>query len=395
MIFDRDGVLNKDIGYAYRPDQIEWTEGAIEAVKTVNDAGLFAFVATNQSGVARGYYTEADVETLHAWMNAELVKHGARIDAFAFCPHHEDGTVERYAQACDCRKPGPGMILSLLRRFPVDPARTVMIGDNASDMAAAKAAGVGGLRFEGGSVLAALDPFLPRLAGRAVARIHVTGASGSGCTTLAAALAARLEVSHIDTDDFYWTQTEPPYQVKRELDQATAMLRAAVIQADGGFVMSGSLENWAAPLTPQVGRVVFIDTPDDVRMARLRAREITRFGDRIAPGGDMHRTSVEFLDWASRYEFGDRPGRSRMRQEAWLETLPCRVIRVDGAQPVEKLVDVALEALQLISRPLWSPTAAMTSARISPISAHPRGSGDPGLNRCTPLARTGSRLPRG
>ena len=132
MIFDRDGVLNKDVGYAYRPDQIEWTEGAIQAVRTVNDAGLFAFVATNQSGVARGYYTEADVETLHAWMNAELVKHGARIDAFAFCPHHEDGTVERYAQACDCRKPGPGMILSLLRRFPVDPARTVMIGDNAA-----------------------------------------------------------------------------------------------------------------------------------------------------------------------------------------------------------------------------------------------------------------------
>ena len=164
VIFDRDGVLNKDVGYAYRPDQIEWTEGAIQAVKTVNDAGLFAFVATNQSGVARGYYTEADVETLHAWMNAELVKHGARIDAFAFCPHHEDGTVERYAQACDCRKPGPGMILSLLNRFPVDPAFTVLIGDKASDIQGAKAAGVEGVQFKGGSLLAAVRPSIERLA---------------------------------------------------------------------------------------------------------------------------------------------------------------------------------------------------------------------------------------
>jgi D-glycero-D-manno-heptose 1,7-bisphosphate phosphatase len=342
VIFDRDGTLNIDVGYAYRPDQIEWVEGAIAAVKAVNDAGLFAFVATNQSGVARGFYTEADVEALHAWMNAELAKHGARIDAFAYCPHHVDGTVEGYAVECDWRKPGPGMILSLLKRFPVDPSRTLMIGDNASDVVAARAAGVGGLRFEGGSVLEALAPFLLRLSGPVIARIHVTGASGSGCTTLAAALAARLGVRHIDTDDFYWTQTEPPYQVKRDLGQATAMLRAAVIQADGGFVMSGSLENWAAPLTPQVARVVFIDTPDALRMARLRAREVARFGDRIAPGGDMHRTSVEFLDWASRYEFGDRPGRSRARHEAWLKTLPCRVIRVDGAQPVETLVDLAL-----------------------------------------------------
>jgi D,D-heptose 1,7-bisphosphate phosphatase len=164
VIFDRDGVLNRDIGYAYRPGQIEWVEGAIAAVKAVNDAGLYAFVATNQSGVARGFYTEADVETLHAWMNAELAKHGAHIDAFAYCPHHEDGTVKRYAKACDWRKPGPGMILDLLARFPIDPARTLMIGDNDSDMAAARAAGISGVRFGGGSVLEALRPTLVRLA---------------------------------------------------------------------------------------------------------------------------------------------------------------------------------------------------------------------------------------
>jgi D-glycero-D-manno-heptose 1,7-bisphosphate phosphatase len=163
VIFDRDGVLNKDVGYAYRPDQIEWVEGAIAAVKAVNDAGLYAFVATNQSGVARGLYTEADVQALHAWMNAELAKHGAHIDAFAYCPHHVDGTVAGYGVECNFRKPGPGMILSLLRRFPVDPARAVMIGDNESDVAAAEAAGIVGVRFRGGSLVEALADCLPAL----------------------------------------------------------------------------------------------------------------------------------------------------------------------------------------------------------------------------------------
>ncbi len=165
VIFDRDGVLNLDHGYVHRPDQFEWVEGAREAVKAVNDAGLYAFVATNQSGVARGYYTEADVIALHAWMNAELAKVGARIDAFEYCPHHEGGAVAPYVRPCDRRKPGPGMIRDLLAHFPVDPARTLMIGDNDTDMQAAAAAGISGVKFEGGSLLASLEPWLARLAG--------------------------------------------------------------------------------------------------------------------------------------------------------------------------------------------------------------------------------------
>jgi D-glycero-D-manno-heptose 1,7-bisphosphate phosphatase len=165
VIFDRDGVLNRDVGYAHRPDQIEWVEGAMAAVKAVNDAGLYAFVATNQSGVARGYYTEAEVLALHVWMNGELAKQGARIDAFAYCPHHEDGALAGYRRPCDCRKPGPGMILDLLARFPVDPARTLLIGDKPSDIEAAAAAGIAGMMFEGGSLAATLVPHLARLGG--------------------------------------------------------------------------------------------------------------------------------------------------------------------------------------------------------------------------------------
>ncbi len=166
MIFDRDGVLNEDVAYAYRPAQVRWVEGAVAAVRAVNAAGLYAFVATNQSGVARGYYTEADVVALHDWMNAELGRlAGAHIDAFVYSPFHPEAPLEAYRRDSPCRKPKPGMILELLARFPVDPARTVMIGDNDTDVAAAQAAGVEGLLFQGGSVLAALAPVLPRLVG--------------------------------------------------------------------------------------------------------------------------------------------------------------------------------------------------------------------------------------
>jgi D-glycero-D-manno-heptose 1,7-bisphosphate phosphatase len=166
VIFDRDGVLNEDVGYAYQPAQVRWVEGAMAAVRAVNDAGLFAFVATNQSGVARGYYAEADVIALHTWMNAELARlAGAHIDAFVYSPFHPDAPLEAYRRDSACRKPKPGMILELLARFPVDPARTVMIGDKDSDMAAARAAGIHGVLFEGGSLLSALSMVLPDLVG--------------------------------------------------------------------------------------------------------------------------------------------------------------------------------------------------------------------------------------
>ncbi|HTI67621.1 MAG TPA: HAD family hydrolase [Caulobacteraceae bacterium] len=157
VIFDRDGVLNRDVGYAHRPDQIAWIEGAAEAVRAVNDAGLLALVATNQSGVARGFYGEADVRALHEWMAAELAAQGARIDGFVYCADHPDA-------ASDRRKPAPGMILELIARFGLDPARTVMIGDKESDLQAAQAAGIGGLLFEGGSLSACVAPLVARIA---------------------------------------------------------------------------------------------------------------------------------------------------------------------------------------------------------------------------------------
>jgi D-glycero-D-manno-heptose 1,7-bisphosphate phosphatase len=142
VFFDRDGVLNVDKNYVHRPDQFEWIDGAISTIKAVNDSGRFAFVVTNQAGVGRGYYDEATVQALHRWMNAELRRQGAHIDAFAYCPHHPDA-------GCACRKPQPGMLAGLMRDWPVDADASIMIGDRDIDMGAAAAAGVRGVLFEG------------------------------------------------------------------------------------------------------------------------------------------------------------------------------------------------------------------------------------------------------
>jgi D-glycero-D-manno-heptose 1,7-bisphosphate phosphatase len=152
VFFDRDGVLNEDSGYVFEAHQLRWIPGAREAVKAVNDAAYWAFVVTNQSGVARGLYEETHVHALHDHMKKELAKLGARIDAFEYCPYHPLGTVERYRRVSDRRKPAPGMITDLLERFKVDPSRSFLVGDKPSDLEAARAAGVTGHCFSGGNL---------------------------------------------------------------------------------------------------------------------------------------------------------------------------------------------------------------------------------------------------
>jgi len=152
VFLDRDGVLNHDVEYAHKPEQIVWVEGALEAVKAFNDAGYYVFVVTNQAGVARGFYGEADVRALHGWMAEELARHGAHVDAFMYCPYHPDGVVPEYTRVSSHRKPGPGMILDLLEAWPVQKERSFLIGDNATDLEAARAAGVPGHLFRGGNL---------------------------------------------------------------------------------------------------------------------------------------------------------------------------------------------------------------------------------------------------
>ena len=135
--------------------------GAAAAVKRVNDLGWFAFLVTNQSGVARGFFAEADVQAFHAHMQDQLRAAGAHFDDIRYCPHHPEGPVAAYARGCDCRKPNAGMILDLLRTWPVLRDESLVVGNSDSDMEAAKGAGLRGIRYGGGNLDTLLAAHLP------------------------------------------------------------------------------------------------------------------------------------------------------------------------------------------------------------------------------------------
>lgn len=161
VFFDRDGTINADAGYTYRRADLTFLPGAITAVKRVNDLGYLAFLVTNQSGVARGYFTEADVEAFHVEMQRQLRAAGAHFDDIRYCPDHPEGTIAPYNRASDWRKPAPGMLLDLMLTWPVVREASLVVGDKDSDVQAAVAAGLRGLLFTGGDLDAFLAPHLP------------------------------------------------------------------------------------------------------------------------------------------------------------------------------------------------------------------------------------------
>ena len=157
VFFDRDGTLNLDTHYLHRVEDFIWMPGAKEAVRHANERGYLAIVVTNQSGVARGYYPEADIVQVHDWMNDELQKIGAHLDALYYCPHHADGKIAKYARNCACRKPATGMIDEACAAYDIDRAASYFVGDSEGDMLCAKRAGIRGIRYAGGDLFALLQ----------------------------------------------------------------------------------------------------------------------------------------------------------------------------------------------------------------------------------------------
>ena len=153
---DRDGVVNHDDGYMGTSDRIRWMPNAAKAIRRLNAAGYFVFFFTNQSGVARGHFTEDQLLTLHDWMLTELAAQGAVIDDVRYCPHHPEGSVEGYLEDHHWRKPSPGMIHDLMTHWPVRREGSFVIGDRPTDIEAAQAAGLPGFLFAGGD----LDTFV-------------------------------------------------------------------------------------------------------------------------------------------------------------------------------------------------------------------------------------------
>lgn len=157
VLFDRDGVLNVDAGYVHRMEDVTWIPGARELVGRLTREGWLLFVVTNQSGVARGYYTEDDVRRLHEAMNQEFQKYGGHIAEFFYCPHLKGAAVPAYDVDCDCRKPKPGLILRALEAYGIEKENALLIGDSPRDVEAAKRAGIRGFLFDGDDLEAFWD----------------------------------------------------------------------------------------------------------------------------------------------------------------------------------------------------------------------------------------------
>jgi adenylate kinase family enzyme len=174
-----------------------------------------------------------------------------------------------------------------------------------------------------------------------IQRIHILGASGSGTTTLGRALAERLRYPHLDTDDYFWLPTDPPYTQRRERLERQQLLMDDLTVHDA-WVLSGSLCGWGDVAITLFELVVFLAIPQDRRMERLHRREHARFGERILPGGDMYEVSQAFLTWAAAYDEGGFDMRSRRRHDQWLRTLPCPIVCLEGEYTIEEHLTVLM-----------------------------------------------------
>lgn len=155
VFLDRDGTITRERGHINRPCDLELIEGAAAAVASLNDAGVLAVLVSNQSGVARGLITEEELAGIHDALERLLAVEGARLDGAYYCPNYLEGTVERYSVDASCRKPEPGMIELACRDLDIDPASSVMVGDQLTDMELARRVGIPGvlvLTGKGGDV---------------------------------------------------------------------------------------------------------------------------------------------------------------------------------------------------------------------------------------------------
>ena len=140
---DRDGVINRDIGYLHRWEDFEFLPGVLPGMRQLHEAGYALVIVTNQSGIARGFYSETDYEALTRKLRGAMAANGSPASGIYHCPHHPQGTVAGLAQDCDCRKPRPGMLLRAANELGLSLAESIMVGDKLADAQAGRAAGVG------------------------------------------------------------------------------------------------------------------------------------------------------------------------------------------------------------------------------------------------------------
>jgi D-glycero-D-manno-heptose 1,7-bisphosphate phosphatase len=153
VFLDRDGTVNIDRGYVYRPEDFEFIPGAEKAIARLNRRGFLVIVVSNQSGVARGYYTEENINDLQRYIDERLIEVGAHIDAYYYCPHYVQKNGLRSRFACDCRKPQIGLYHRAIKEWSVDKSRSWMVGDKLDDMQFARSANLRGILVGTGQIV--------------------------------------------------------------------------------------------------------------------------------------------------------------------------------------------------------------------------------------------------
>jgi D-glycero-D-manno-heptose 1,7-bisphosphate phosphatase len=156
LFLDRDGVIHREIGYLSKPEQIEFLPGIFDLCRSAQSRGYCILVITNQSGIARGLYSEDDFHALMHWLSDSFAQEAIRLDGYYFCPHHPEVGVGEYRKDCEDRKPNPGMILRAAREHGIDLENSILVGDRYSDLSAGAAAGVGRLVLIAGTELTAI-----------------------------------------------------------------------------------------------------------------------------------------------------------------------------------------------------------------------------------------------
>lgn len=174
--------------------------------------------------------------------------------------------------------------------------------------------------------------------------IHILGASGGGTSTLGQALEQKHGFKWLDTDDYYWLPTDSPFTQSRPREERAKLLRQD-IKKYPKCVISGSLGIWGDEFIPQFDLVLWVDTPTEIRVERLRKRELERFGDRIREGGNMYTNHEDFIEWAKTYDTNSPPERCRALHEEWITKVSCPVLRLDGSKPVSELIREVEQAL--------------------------------------------------
>ncbi|MBQ9747168.1 MAG: shikimate kinase [Clostridia bacterium] len=174
--------------------------------------------------------------------------------------------------------------------------------------------------------------------------IHIFGASGSGTTTLARAITECFGYVHMDTDDYFWMPTDPMFTQKRDKAERLRLMTSD-IERYGSVVISGSLCDWGDALIPFFDLAIRVETDTPTRLARLRAREYRRFGDRIREGGDMFHEHEAFLEWAAKYDVAPPTMRSRAKHNLWQKSLSCPLLTVSGTAPLHETLAMLTKLL--------------------------------------------------